>query len=517
MLSYDPEAAERVRHLLSGRGDVVEKKTVGGVSFLVNGNNCCGFTGRVLMVRIGAESREEALREPHVQPMLFGGRTGFIYVEPAGYEGDDALARWVQRALDSVCELPAKPVRAQSRAAGLAERAAGWTMKVIGMSGLWGAVWAIWILGWSTGPSTHSKLGNLEWFALILFFFAAGYWIFGAGRDLDVSGRRHLAPILNSPRQLPDRSFVLYLRSFKDDELRERVERPLSVDREGLVTYLRLSRLTQEEQLVSAFRSAGRVVSLGRPGERLPRLGALRIYSSDDTWQEMVLDLLRRARLVVIALGAGRGLEWELLQAVRVVAPERLLLLVLMPRDEYERQRKVIRQSFDLEARRLRATGCEWSPPVLPRYPRKLGESVGWIIQFNRTWAVNYLALSGLDDWEIERPGASSLGSGFQDSISRALRPVFRGLAEEDGLEIRSRVPSRTFLGPVSLALLLGTLAAVLGGAYFGVEFAIGITAGIIICGVVGILISGLSSGKDPSICPDRRVHNRTIVRGRNP
>jgi TfoX/Sxy family transcriptional regulator of competence genes len=37
-LSYDPEAADRVRHLLSSRGDVVEKKMVGGLSFLVNGN-----------------------------------------------------------------------------------------------------------------------------------------------------------------------------------------------------------------------------------------------------------------------------------------------------------------------------------------------------------------------------------------------------------------------------------------------------------------------------------------------
>ena len=37
-MSYDPDAAERVRRLLAGRGDVVEKKMVGGLSFLVNGN-----------------------------------------------------------------------------------------------------------------------------------------------------------------------------------------------------------------------------------------------------------------------------------------------------------------------------------------------------------------------------------------------------------------------------------------------------------------------------------------------
>jgi TfoX/Sxy family transcriptional regulator of competence genes len=113
-LSYDPAAAERVRQLLSGHGNVVEKKMVGGLSFLVSGNMCCGITGTALMVRVGAESREQALREPHVRPMLFAGRalSGFVCIEPDGYAADDALASWVQRGLDFVSGLPAKPVRA---------------------------------------------------------------------------------------------------------------------------------------------------------------------------------------------------------------------------------------------------------------------------------------------------------------------------------------------------------------------------------------------------------------------
>jgi TfoX/Sxy family transcriptional regulator of competence genes len=112
-LSYDPEAAERVRQLLSSRDDVVEKRMVGGLSFLVNGNMCCGITGTALMVRVGAEGREQALGQPHVRPMQFAGRTlsGFICVEPEGFAADDALARWVQRGLDFVSGLPAKATR----------------------------------------------------------------------------------------------------------------------------------------------------------------------------------------------------------------------------------------------------------------------------------------------------------------------------------------------------------------------------------------------------------------------
>jgi TfoX/Sxy family transcriptional regulator of competence genes len=109
-VSYDPEAAGRVRRLLSGRDDVAEKKMVGGLSFLVNGNMCCGVTGTALMVRVGGGSREQALDEPHVRPMEFAGRalSGFVCVDPAGFAADDALASWVQRGLDFVSGLPAK-------------------------------------------------------------------------------------------------------------------------------------------------------------------------------------------------------------------------------------------------------------------------------------------------------------------------------------------------------------------------------------------------------------------------
>jgi TfoX/Sxy family transcriptional regulator of competence genes len=109
-LSFDPEAATRVRRLLSGRDDVAEKKMVGGLSFLVNGNMCCGVTGPALMIRVGADGREQALSEPHVRPMVMAGRvlSGFVCIEPAGYADDDALASWVQRGLDFVSGLPPK-------------------------------------------------------------------------------------------------------------------------------------------------------------------------------------------------------------------------------------------------------------------------------------------------------------------------------------------------------------------------------------------------------------------------
>ena len=113
-MSYDPGVAERVRRVLADQAGVAEKKMVGGgLSFLLNGNLCCGVRDRALMVRVGADGRAQALGEPHVRPMLLGGRalSGFIIVEPAGFAADDALAGWVQRGLDVAAGLPAKPDR----------------------------------------------------------------------------------------------------------------------------------------------------------------------------------------------------------------------------------------------------------------------------------------------------------------------------------------------------------------------------------------------------------------------
>ncbi len=109
-MGYDERAAERVRQVLRGRRNVVEKRMVGGLSFSVDGSMCCGVTSTGLMVRVGPEALEAVLAEPHVRPMTFGGRrlAGFVVVEPAGYRTEAALKTWVHRGIDFVSTLPAK-------------------------------------------------------------------------------------------------------------------------------------------------------------------------------------------------------------------------------------------------------------------------------------------------------------------------------------------------------------------------------------------------------------------------
>jgi hypothetical protein len=75
-MAYDEKTAMRVRKLLSGRPDVAERKMMGGLCFMVRGHMCCSVSGRGgLMVRVGPDAYDAALREPHIQPIEMGGRS----------------------------------------------------------------------------------------------------------------------------------------------------------------------------------------------------------------------------------------------------------------------------------------------------------------------------------------------------------------------------------------------------------------------------------------------------------
>ena len=81
-----------------------------GLAFLLRGNMCVGIVGSDLMVRVGPEAHDDALRRPHARPMDFTGRPmkGFVYVAAAGYESDADLRDWVARGVAFASSLPPK-------------------------------------------------------------------------------------------------------------------------------------------------------------------------------------------------------------------------------------------------------------------------------------------------------------------------------------------------------------------------------------------------------------------------
>ena len=82
----------------------------GGIGFLLNGNLLVGVWKESLIVRLGPQKGDEALKEPHVSAFNVTGRPmkGWVLVAPQGVEGDDQLKDWVERAVKFVGRLPAK-------------------------------------------------------------------------------------------------------------------------------------------------------------------------------------------------------------------------------------------------------------------------------------------------------------------------------------------------------------------------------------------------------------------------
>ncbi len=109
-MAYAESLAERVRAVLAGEPGVSEKRMFGGLTFLLNGNMCCGLTGTDLMVRVGPDAYDEALARPHAREMDFTGKSlkGFVFVAPEGCASDADLRAWVGLGREFAASLPAK-------------------------------------------------------------------------------------------------------------------------------------------------------------------------------------------------------------------------------------------------------------------------------------------------------------------------------------------------------------------------------------------------------------------------
>lgn len=126
-----------------------------------------------------------------------------------------------------------------------------------------------------------------------------GEWSLRLVRAIPRNTERILANSIRRP--------VLYLRSFDIDD---------EVGASWKVQLVRFVPVTvfsvrSETSLVRQLKRVGPVVALGRPDEKIPRLGALRYYASDDEWQDVIHRLMETAQLIVFKPGKSLSLFWE--------------------------------------------------------------------------------------------------------------------------------------------------------------------------------------------------------------
>lgn len=113
-MAYDEELAERFRRAAFSLGDMSEKRMMGGVCFLLNGNMLGGADRnkeglRRFMFRVGKDAHDQALKRPGAKPMDMGGRrmSGFVFVDAEKCD-DRMLSEWITLANSFVAALPAK-------------------------------------------------------------------------------------------------------------------------------------------------------------------------------------------------------------------------------------------------------------------------------------------------------------------------------------------------------------------------------------------------------------------------
>jgi hypothetical protein len=68
-MSYKGRLAERARKVLAAHGEVVERRMMGALCFMLDGHMRCAVAGSAPMIRVGREANEQTLAEPCVEPM----------------------------------------------------------------------------------------------------------------------------------------------------------------------------------------------------------------------------------------------------------------------------------------------------------------------------------------------------------------------------------------------------------------------------------------------------------------
>jgi hypothetical protein len=121
---------------------------------------------------------------------------------------------------------------------------------------------------------------------------------------------------------LRDKPPVLLLRSFTDDVA--------GIPPNALIPRLFRRRKRLEETIGEQLTGAGPFVAIGRPGERLPQLGASRFYLDDSEWQAIVEAFIARSELIIMIAGKTNWIQWELANVLR---QDRIAaLLIVFPR-----------------------------------------------------------------------------------------------------------------------------------------------------------------------------------------
>ena len=149
-------------------------------------------------------------------------------------------------------------------------------------------------------------------YILISFIAATGTTIIWNGRRLMRGDQTaNLKEMTEDP--------IVYFRAFAKEGLKH--DRLVLRARSWIMS---VSVTTNEALFAKKLRAIGPLVAVGKPGDKLSPLGALRSYVGED-WQSHVDNFLARAQLVILrAEPGGEGFLWEIRRVLETFDPGRL-------------------------------------------------------------------------------------------------------------------------------------------------------------------------------------------------
>ena len=110
-MAFDEELANRLREIVQDEPGVREMRMFGGLAFLVGGHMAVAASGKGgLMLRVDPSLADSLVDGVHVDRFEMHGRRmgGWLRVDPAAIQTDEALRRWAAYGMAYVRTLPPK-------------------------------------------------------------------------------------------------------------------------------------------------------------------------------------------------------------------------------------------------------------------------------------------------------------------------------------------------------------------------------------------------------------------------
>lgn len=258
------------------------------------------------------------------------------------------------------------------------------------------------IINFLKAPFILTSRGTMMWFVLLLgslnLFFPLRK-LLRLRKRYDLDSQTKLLEDTREP--------ILYLRSFHQDTVESDIEVGGFVD-EFVRTGSNPPQKSPEERLVSGLKSVGPVVAVGKPKEKLPQLGAIRFYFHDNEWQEKVEALMKLSQMVVIQAGHSQGTEWEMVTAIKLLPPERLLFSFVHWQALNSRERQLDYEIFRMQVERIYGFNL----------PEKINGA--YFMYFRNDWTPRFACIKGWKKHLLSRKSRLNISEVMKQVMNQA-------------------------------------------------------------------------------------------------